>query len=52
MFTYVATLPNKVLLNYSVNDTFIIGDTEYIINTVKTDAKSGNTKLELINKLF
>jgi len=52
MFTYMATLPNKVLLNYSVNDTFIIGDTEYIINTVKTDAKSGNTKLELINKLF
>lgn len=51
-FVFKGILPNKVLLNYSVNDTFIIGDTEYIINSLQIDAGSGNTKLELINKLF
>ena len=51
-FVFSGVLPNKVLLNYSVNDTFIIGDTEYIINSLQIQASSGNTKLELINKLF
>jgi hypothetical protein len=51
-YSYSAKLPNKLLLNYSINDTFIIGDREYIINSVQTDAASGECKLELINKLF
>jgi len=52
VFTYDAVLPNNLLLNYSVNDTFIIGDRKYIISTVKTNTKTGKTRLELINKLF
>lgn len=51
-YSFSAKLPNKLLLNYSINDTFIIGDREYIINTIQTDAGSGDSKLELINKLF
>lgn len=52
MYTYDSIMPNNLLLNYSINDTFIIGDREYIINTIKTNTKTGKTRLELINKLF
>lgn len=52
MYTYDSMMPNNLLLNYSINDTFIIGDREYIINTVNTNTRTGKTKLELINKLF
>lgn len=51
-YNYSAKLPNKLLLNYSINDTFTIQGREYIINTVQTEAGSGQSKLELINKLF
>jgi hypothetical protein len=51
-YSFSAKLPNKLLLNYSINDTFIIGDREYIINSIQTNAGSGDSKLELINKLF
>jgi len=51
-YTYSAKLPNKLLLNYSINDTFVIGAREYIINSVQTNATTGQSKLELINKLF
>ena len=51
-FNYKAMLPSKLLLNYSVNDTLIIGGTEYIINTINIEATTGNARLELINKLF
>lgn len=52
MYSYKSKLPNNLLLNYSINDTFIIGDREYVINSIKTDTRTGETKLELINKLF
>ena len=51
-YSYKAKLPNNILLNYSINDSIIIGDREYIINSIQTDALSGDSKLELINKLF
>ncbi len=51
-YSYTAKLPNRLLLNYSINDTFIIQDRAYIINTIQTDAGSGRSKLELINKIF
>jgi hypothetical protein len=51
-FNYKAILPSKLLLNYSVNDTLIIGNTQYIINSVNVNATTGEATLELINKLF
>ena len=51
-YSYKAKLPNKLLLNYSINDTFVIQGKEYIINTVQTNTTTGETSLDLINKLF
>lgn len=51
-FNYKAIMPSKLLLNYSVNDTLIIGNTQYIINSVNVNATTGEATLELINKLF
>jgi hypothetical protein len=46
-----AYLPLKVLLNYTLADTFIIDGTKYSINKIKTNLQSGKSTLELLNKL-
>lgn len=46
-----AFLPLRVLLNYQLNDVFIINGREYIINSVNTNLLTGKSDLELLNKL-
>ena len=51
MFTFKAKLPQRVLLNYELNDVFIINGKQYIINSIDTDLMTGISNLQLINKL-
>lgn len=51
MFTFKAKLPQKVLLNYLLNDVFIINGRQYVINSIETDLMTGISNLQLINKL-
>jgi len=46
-----AYLPLSILLNYNLNDKFIINDISYKINTVKTNMLTGESSLELLNEL-
>lgn len=46
-----AQLPLKILQNYQLNDIFIINNREYIINSIKTNMLTGESNLELLNKL-
>lgn len=51
LFKFKAILPLKVLINLSLDDTVIIGTRSYTINSMKTKLQSGETELELINKI-
>jgi len=51
IFKLTAHLPNSVLLNYSLNDRFQIGDKVFTINSIDTNLKTGESKLELLNVL-
>ena len=44
-----AYLPLRILLNYKLNDTFIIANKSYRINTIKTNLLTNKTDLELFN---
>ena len=44
-----AYLPLKILLQYQLNDTFIIANKSYRINTIKTNLLTNKTDLELFN---
>ena len=44
-----AYLPIKILTQYKPEDTFIIGDRAYKINSITTDLTSGKSEIELIN---
>lgn len=44
-----AYLPLRILLNYNLNDTFIIANKSYRINTIKTNLLTNKTDLELFN---
>ena len=44
-----AYLPLNVILNYRLNDIFIIGTTEYRINSIKTNLLTNKSDLELYN---
>ena len=44
-----AYLPLNVILNYRLNDIFIIGTTEYRINSIKTNLLTNKSDLELFN---
>ena len=44
-----AYLPIKILTQYKPEDNFIVGDSQYKINSVKTDLTSGKSEIELIN---
>ena len=46
-----AYLPLRILLNYSLADTFVINNKKYNINSITTDLKSGKSELELLNVL-
>lgn len=46
-----AYLPLKILLNYKLNDRFIVSGKVYKINSISTDLKNGKSKLELLNEL-
>jgi len=52
IYRYSAKLPSKILLKYNLNDTFTIFDQDYIINNINVNLITGDSKLELINKLF
>jgi len=51
IFKLTAHLPNSVLLNYRLNDRFQIGDKVFTINSIDTNLKTGESKLELLNVL-
>ena len=51
LFKFKAILPLKVLINLSLDDTVIIGTRSFTINSMKTKLQSGETELELINKI-
>ena len=51
IFKLTAHLPNSVLLNYKLNDRFQIGDKVFTINSINTNLKTGESKLELLNVL-
>ena len=44
-----ATLPLKVLLNYSLADRFLINKSSYNINSITTNLQSGKSEIELFN---
>lgn len=46
-----AYLPLRILLKYQLKDVFIINNREYIINSITTNMLTGESNLELLNKL-
>jgi len=52
IFKLTAHLPSSVLLNYKLNDRFQIGDKVFTINSIDTNLKTGESKLELLNVLW
>ena len=46
-----AYLPLKILLNYSLADTFVVNGVSFQINSIKTNLQTGKCELELFNKL-
>ena len=51
IFKLAAHLPNSILLNYKLNDRFQIADKVFTINSIDTNLKTGESKLELLNVL-
>jgi len=51
MFKLTAHLPSKILLNYRLNDRFQVGDRVFIINSISTNLRTGESQLELLNIL-
>ena len=43
-----AHLPLKILLNYKLNDRFIVRGKRYLINSIKTNLQTGKSELELL----
>jgi hypothetical protein len=46
-----AYLPLRVLLNYTLADTFIVNGKRYKINSITTDFMTGKSELELLNEV-
>jgi len=44
-----AYLPLGILLNYKLNDKFLISEKSYKINSIKTNLQNGKSELELLN---
>ena len=51
IFKLTAHLPSSILLNYKLNDRFQIGDKVFTINSIDVNLKTGESKLELLNRL-
>jgi hypothetical protein len=51
MFKVTAHLPSRILLNYRLNDRFQVNDKVFVINSINTNLKTGECKLELLNIL-
>lgn len=49
--TLQAYLPKWLMLQYGLNDVFIVNNRQYRINSVKLNPVTGKSKLELINRL-
>lgn len=46
-----AYLPLRILLNYTLADTFLINNRRFKINSIQTDLKTGLSNIELLNEL-
>lgn len=46
-----AILPQSFLLNYKLSDTIIINNEEFVINKIDTNLQTGESSLELLNKV-
>jgi hypothetical protein len=50
MYSISAVLNLDTLNSYKMNDTLIINNTKFIINSIRTDLNTGKTELELITE--
>lgn len=48
MYVLKAYLNLRTILDYNMNDTFVINQKEFFINNIRTDLSTGSTDLELI----
>ena len=46
-----AILPQSFLINYKLSDTIVISNEEFIINKITTNLQTGESSLELLNKI-
>ena len=46
-----AFLPLKILLNYQLNDFFVINNKKFVINSISTNLTTGESNIELLNEL-
>tara|TARA_R110000796_G_scaffold2076_4_gene8306 strand:- start:28 stop:765 length:738 start_codon:yes stop_codon:yes gene_type:complete len=44
-------LPLRIIYNLKLNDSFTIGQSTYIINSISTDLQTGKSEMELLNKV-
>jgi hypothetical protein len=47
---FTAQLPSSIVLNYELNDVFIVNGQEYYINSIKINLLTNKSELELITK--
>ena len=47
---FTAQLPSSIVLNYELNDVFIINGQEYFINSIRNNLLTNKSRLELITK--
>jgi len=47
---FTAQLPSSIILNYELNDVFIVNGQEYYINSIRTNLLTNKSRLELITK--
>jgi len=47
---FTAQLPSSIVLNYELNDVFIVNGQEYYINSIRTNLLTNKSELELITK--
>lgn len=50
IFKISAYLPTDILINYRLNDKFVIQDKEFLINSITTNLKTERSELELVNE--
>jgi hypothetical protein len=46
-----AYLPLRILLNYNLSDSFVVGGVSYKINSITTNLENGKSELELLNEV-